>query len=176
MISECQRTNKKANVPRIKNTRGIKYILSEVFIMFNLTPYERKINNINLWNPFRELDEIEKNFFGNNNVAFKTDIKDEGDHYLLEADLPGFKKENVNIDIDDGYLTITATRKSEYEDKDKKGNYVRCERSYGSYTRSFSLDGIDSENIGAELVDGVLKLTLPKQVKETPKTRRLEIK
>ena len=144
--------------------------------MFNLTPYERKINNINLWNPFRELDEIEKNFFGNNNVAFKTDIKDEGDHYLLEADLPGFKKENVNIDIDDGYLTITATRKSEYEDKDKKGNYVRCERSYGSYTRSFSLDGIDSENIGAELVDGVLKLTLPKQVKETAKTRRLEIK
>ena len=146
--------------------------------MFNLTPYERKINNINLWNPFRELDEIEKNFFGNGNanVAFKTDIKDEGDHYLLEADLPGFKKDNVNIDIDDGYLTITATRKSEYEDKDKKGNYVRCERSYGSYTRSFSLDGIDSENIAAELVDGVLKLTLPKQVKETPKTRRLEIK
>ena len=50
--------------------------------MFNLTPYERKINNINLWNPFRELDEIEKNFFGNGNanVAFKTDIKDEGDH------------------------------------------------------------------------------------------------
>lgn len=146
--------------------------------MFNLTPYERKINNINLWNPFRELDEIEKNFFGNGNanVAFKTDIKDEGDHYLLEADLPGFKKDNVNIDIDDGYLTITATRNSEYEDKDKKGNYVRCERSYGSYTRSFSLDGIDSENISAELVDGVLKLTLPKQVKETPKTRRLEIK
>ncbi|MBR6051998.1 MAG: Hsp20/alpha crystallin family protein [Clostridia bacterium] len=146
--------------------------------MFNLTPYERKINNINLWNPFRELDEIEKNFFGNGNanVAFKTDIKDEGDHYLLEADLPGFKKDNVNIDIDDGYLTITATRKSEYEDKDKKGNYVRCERSYGSYTRSFSLDGIDSENIAAELVDGVLKLTLPKQVKDTPKTRRLEIK
>lgn len=144
--------------------------------MFNLTPYERKINN--LWNPFRDLDEIEKNFFGNssNAVAFKTDIKDEGDHYLLEADLPGFKKENVNIDIDDGYLTITATRKSEYEDKDKKGNYVRCERSYGSYTRSFSLDGIDSENIAAELVDGVLKLTLPKQVKEAPKTRRLEIK
>ena len=144
--------------------------------MFNLTPYERKINN--LWNPFRELDEIEKNFFGNGNanVAFKTDIKDEGDHYLLEADLPGFKKDNVNIDIDDGYLTITATRKSEYEDKDKKGNYVRCERSYGSYTRSFCLDGIDSENISAELVDGVLKLTMPKQVKETPKTRRLEIK
>ena len=144
--------------------------------MFNLTPYERKINNINLWNPFRDLDEIEKNFFGSTAVAFKTDIKDEGDHYLLEADLPGFKKNDVNIDIDDGYLTITATRKSEYEDKDKKGNYVRCERSYGSYTRSFSLDGIDSENIAAELVDGVLKLTLPKQVKETPKTRRLEIK
>ena len=142
--------------------------------MFNLTPYERK--HASVWNPFHDLDEIEKSFFGNATVGFKTDIKDEGDHYLLEADLPGFKKEDVNIDIDDGYLTISATRKSEYEDKDKKGNYIRCERSYGSYTRSFSLDGINTENIGAELTDGVLKVTLPKEEKTLPKTRRLEIK
>jgi HSP20 family protein len=142
--------------------------------MFNLTPYERKIN---LWNPFHELDEIEKNFFGNNNAtSFKTDIKDEGDHYLLEADLPGFKKDDISIDVDDGYLTITATRKSEYEDKDKKGNYVRVERSYGTYSRSFSLDGIDSDKISASLNDGVLALTLPKQEKVSPKTRKLEIK
>ena len=143
--------------------------------MFNLMPYERK--HASVWNPFHDLDEIEKSFFGgNNNVGFKTDIKDEGDHYLLEADLPGFKKEDVNIDVDDGYLTISATRKSEYEDKDKKGNYVRCERSYGSYTRSFSLDGINTDNIGAELTDGVLKVTLPKEEKTLPKTRRLAIK
>ena len=142
--------------------------------MFNLTPYERKINN--LWNPFHELDEIEKNFFGKTNTSFKTDIKDEGDHYLLEADLPGFKKDDISIDVDDGYLTITATRKSEYEDKDKKGNYVRVERSYGTYTRSFSLDGIDSDKISASLNDGVLALTLPKEEKVLPKTRKLEIK
>lgn len=143
--------------------------------MFNLTPYERKVTSA--WNPFHDLDEIEKSFFGNTATAgFKTDIKDDGDHYLLEADLPGFKKENVGIDIEDGYLTITAERRSDYEDKDKKGNYVRCERSYGSYSRSFSLDGIDADNISAELTDGVLRLTLPKEVKEAPKTRRLEIK
>ncbi|MBQ0126194.1 MAG: Hsp20/alpha crystallin family protein [Clostridiales bacterium] len=141
--------------------------------MFNLTPYERKTG---LWNPFRELDEIEKSFFGTPAVSFNTDITDEGDSYLLEADLPGFKKDDVNIDIDDGYLTIKAERRSNFEDKDKKGNYVRCERSYGSYSRSFSLDGIDSENITAELKDGVLKLTLPKEKVVTPKTRRLEIK
>ena len=154
--------------------RVVKYIISEVFIMFNLTPYERKINN--LWNPFHELDEIEKNFFGTKQASFKTDIKDEGDHYLLEADLPGFKKEDISIDVDDGYLTITATRKSEYEDKDKKGSYVRVERSYGTYARSFSLDGIDSDKISAELNDGVLALTLPKEEKVLPKTRKLEIK
>ena len=142
--------------------------------MFNLTPYERK--HVSAWNPFRDLDEIEKSFFGSTSAGFKTDIKDEGDKYVLEADLPGFKKEDVSIDIDDGYLTITASRKSEYEDKDKKGNYIRCERSYGSYTRSFSLDGINSEDITATLNDGVLTVDLPKQVKETPKTRRLEIK
>ncbi len=142
--------------------------------MFNLTPYERKTNDV--WDPFRQLDEIEKSFFGTKSVGFNTDIREDGNNYILEADLPGFKKDDINIDVDDGYLTISAKRSSNYEDKDKKGSYVRCERYYGSYSRSFSLDGIDSDNISAELTDGVLKLTLPKLEVVTPKTRRLEIK
>lgn len=138
-----------------------------------ITPYERKIRTV--WNPFRELDEIEKSFFGRDMTSFKTDIRDNGQSFILEADLPGFKKEDINIDLAGGYLTIKAERKSEYEDSDKKGNYVRCERSYGSYQRSFSLDGIDENAISASLSDGVLKLTLPKLEKKLPETRRLEI-
>ena len=138
-----------------------------------ITPYERKIRTV--WNPFRELDEIEKSFFGRDMTSFKTDIRDNGQSFILEADLPGFKKEDINIDLTGGYLTIKAERKSEYEDSDKKGNYVRCERSYGSYQRSFSLDGIDENAISASLSDGVLKLTLPKLEKKLPETRRLEI-
>ena len=138
-----------------------------------ITPYERKIRTV--WNPFRELDEIEKSFFGRDMTSFKTDIRDNGQSFILEADLPGFKKEDINIDVTGGYLTIKAERKSEYEDSDKKGNYVRCERSYGSYQRSFSLDGIDENAISASLSDGVLKLTLPKLEKKLPETRRLEI-
>ena len=138
-----------------------------------ITPYERKIRTV--WNPFRELDEIEKSFFGRDMTSFKTDIRDNGQSFILEADLPGFKKEDINIDITGGYLTIKAERKSEYEDNDQKGNYVRCERSYGSYQRSFSLDGIDENAISASLSDGVLKLTLPKIEKKLPETRHLEI-
>lgn len=144
--------------------------------MFGLTPYERKMNNMSTWNPFHDLDEIEKSFFGDLQPAsFNTDIKDEGDKYVLEADLPGFKKEDIKIDVEDDYLTITAERKSDYQEKNKKGSYVRCERSYGSYSRSFSLDGIESDKISAKLNNGVLELTLPKQEVVTPKSRRLSI-
>ena len=72
-------------------------------------------------------------------------------------------------------LTISAERRSDYEQKDQKGNYVRCERSYGSYARSFDTAGIDTEKITAAYKDGVLRLTLPKQAKPEPSARRLMI-
>ena len=72
-------------------------------------------------------------------------------------------------------MTITAERHSDHEEKDKKGNYLRCERSYGSYQRSFDLSGIDESGIKAEYADGVLKLTLPKKSPEVPAARRIEI-
>ena len=145
-----------------------------------LVPYVRRNNSLSAFDPFRELDELEHAIFGDNRstkmAAFSTDIKDNGDHYTLEADLPGVKKEDIKLDLTDNVLTINAERHSEYEEKDKKGNYVRCERSYGSYQRSFDTTGIDTDNIDAEFVDGVLKLTLPKIKEVKPETRRLEIK
>ena len=145
-----------------------------------LVPYVRRNNSLSAFDPFRELDELERALFGDGRstkmAAFSTDIKDNGDSYTLEADLPGVKKEDIKLDLTDNVLTINAERHSEYEEKDKKGNYVRCERSYGSYQRSFDTTGIDTDNIEAEFVDGVLKLTLPKVKEVKPESRRLEIK
>ena len=145
-----------------------------------LVPYVRRNNSLSAFDPFRELDELERAFFSNSNesklAAFSTDIKDKGDHYELEADLPGVEKDDIKIDLTDNVLTISAERHSEYEENDKKHNYVRCERSYGSYQRSFDTTGIDTDHIEAEFKNGVLKLELPK-IKETkPETKRLEIK
>lgn len=102
-----------------------------------LVPYARKNHTVSNFNPFHDFDELERAFFSDNALGeFKTDIQEDGDNFVLEADLPGFKKEDIHVDIADDRLTVSAERHSNYEDKDKKGNYLRCERSYGSYARS----------------------------------------
>lgn len=149
--------------------------------MFEMRPYSRKNNS--LYNPFRELDDFERNFFsspfgffGSGTLdEFKTDIKDEGDRYELEADLPGFDKKDIKLDINGDVLTVRAERHSEHEEKDKKGKYVRCERSYGAYSRDFDLSGVNSEGIRAKYENGVLKLTLPKKTQALPESKHLEI-
>ena len=138
--------------------------------MFGLTPYVR--HSVGNFNPFAEMDAFEKELFGDRNlVSFKTDIRDEGDHYTLEADLPGFKKEDIRISAENGYLTIEAERRSEENEETKKG-YVRRERSWGKFSRSFDITGIAEEDIKAAFADGVLTLTLPK-VTEKAETARL---
>ncbi len=149
--------------------------------MFDLRPYSRKNNS--LYNPFREMEDFENKVFANpfgffDSQAldeFKTDIKDEGDHYELEADLPGFEKKDINLDINNDVLTISAERHSEHEEKDKKGKYVRCERSYGSYSRQFDLTGVKADEITAKYEDGVLKLNMPKKTEVESKSHHLEI-
>ena len=135
--------------------------------MFELLPFASRNE---LYNPFHDFD----NFFGSANLAeFKTDIREEGDRYILEADLPGFNKDDIKVDIGDGALTITAQRSSS-EEKGKNG-YVRRERSYGSFRRSFDLTGVDSDKISGAYKDGVLTLTLPKETVQIPASRRLEL-
>ena len=143
--------------------------------MFELTPYERRYQRA-LFNPFRDMENFEKNFWGDMAATdFKTDIKDNGKEYVLEAELPGFKKEDISIDIDKDCLTISAEHKSEENEDDKDKGFIRRERYYGSYSRSFNIKGIDADAISASYNDGVLTLTMPEKTPEIPAARRLEI-
>ena len=142
--------------------------------MFELMPFGYR--RVSAYNPFRDFEEMSRSFWDNNNVsAFRTDITEKDGKYVLEADLPGFKKEDISVDIDKDCLTITAEHKSE-EKEENADSYIRRERFYGSYTRSFNVKGIDTEAITAAYNDGVLTLTMPKKEPEVPAARRLEIK
>ena len=142
--------------------------------MFELMPFGYR--RVSAYNPFRDFEEMSRSFWDNNNVsAFRTDITEKDGKYVLEADLPGFKKEDISVDIDKDCLTITAEHKSEQKEENAD-SYIRRERYYGSYTRSFNVKGIDTEAITAAYNDGVLTLTMPKKEPEVPAARRLEIK
>lgn len=107
--------------------------------MFGMVPFERHEDNF-----FDVFDNFERKFFGNSSAnlpAFRTDIKDADDKFVLEAELPGFDKEDISLDVKDGILTISAQHKEEKEDKDEKGQYIRRERRYGSFRRSFDVTG-----------------------------------
>ena len=154
-------------------------IESEVFIMFELKPYTRKNNGV-YYNPFQTMDEFERNFFNPSFFEttleqFKTDIKDDGDSYSLQADLPGFDKKDIHLDLNNDVLTISAERHSEHEDKDKKGKFVRCERSYGTYTRQFDVSNINTDAMKAKYENGVLTLNMPKKSAQLPTAKRVEI-
>lgn len=142
--------------------------------MFGLTT-RNNWNRDLFFDPFRELDEMERALRGTDRGfgGFRTDIIDDGDQYRLEADLPGFRKEDIHVDVNDGRLTISATRNNESEEK--KDGYVRRERSYGSFTRSFDVSGIDEDAIKARYADGVLTLELPKKPEEKPQPKRIEL-
>lgn len=139
--------------------------------MFGLTPFERN----ELWNPFREFEnEFFKGFVSVSHCC--TDIKDEGDKFVLECEMPGFNKEDIQININGSTLTICATHKADNSEKNSSGEYIRRERSYGSYCRSFDVSGIDKNAIGAAYTNGILTLTLPKKEKQQPESKRIEVK
>ncbi len=141
--------------------------------MFGLTPFIRG-SYVAAYDPFKEMEEFERRFFGQRTPAMKTDIRETENSYILEADLPGFSREDISAEIKNGYLTIRAEHKSEKEDKNE--TYLRRERTYGSFSRTFDLEGIDAEAITAEFKDGVLALELPKLAPKTEAARKLEIK
>ncbi len=140
--------------------------------MFGMIPFDRSDNNV-----FDTFDNFARDFFRRSNTdlpAFRTDIRDTGDGYVLEAELPGFNKEDITLDLKDNILTITATHSESAEKKDE-GGYIRRERRYGSFQRSFDVTGIDESGITAAYENGVLALTLPKAKPAEPETHRIEI-
>ena len=144
--------------------------------MFELIPFDRHSRNVAPFDPFRMLDEMDRHFFTATPAvtAFRTDVIDSGDAYTLESELPGFKKEDIKIDIENDCLTISAERKD--DTKEEKDNYVKRERYYGSFSRSFDVSGINVDGIEAAYNDGILTVKLPKKAAEIPASRRLEIK
>lgn len=140
--------------------------------MFELMPFGYR--RVSAYNPFRELEEMSRSFWENDQVsAFRTDISEKDGNYILSAELPGFKKEDISIDLEKDCLTISAERKS--EDSEENESFVRRERFYGAYSRSFNVKGIDTDAITAGYADGVLTLTMPKKTPEIPASRKLEI-
>jgi len=116
---------------------------------------------------------VRENDFG----KMRCDIYEKDNVYYLEMDIPGFDRNDVNIEIDDNdYLTITAENNNENVQEDESKNYIRKERSYGKYQRTFYIGGIDKENIEAEFINGILKITMPKKEKEKLSNRKIEIK
>lgn len=106
-------------------------------------------------------------------LSFRTDIRESEGAYLIEAELPGFKKEEIDIDYSSPYLTIKAVRKEENSEENKEHQTVRRERRYGEYVRRFYVQDIDDAGIRASLRDGVLSLEVPKRQK--PQGKRIEI-
>lgn len=106
------------------------------------------------------------------NINMKCDIYEKDDKYFLEMDIPGIKKENINIDCENGYLTISATHEETSDDEGK--NYIRKERYYGSFERQFYIGEVDEDSIKAEFNNGILKVVVPKK-EEINTKKKIEI-
>lgn len=119
---------------------------------------------------------FEREFFGRRNPAYskleknmmKTDVRETDNGYELDIDLPGYTKEDIGAQLENGYLTITAKKDSTNEKKDDQGRYIRQERYTGSMSRSFYVgDAVTQEEVKAKFENGILKLSVPKKDKET---------
>ena len=109
--------------------------------------------------------EVDKALYGKHaNNVMKTDVKETDTGYEVDIDLPGFKKDEINAQLDNGYLTISAAKGLDKDEKDKKGKYIRKERYAGAMSRSFYVgEGITQEDIKAKYEDGILRLSVPKK-------------
>ena len=137
--------------------------------MMNIMPFERKLN---VFDPFADFDR----FYDDRQMpSIRTDIKDNGDAFELSAELPGFNKEDITIDIDKDRLVISAEHSENKDEKDENGKYIRRERSYGSFTRSFDISAVNAAAISAKYENGVLTLDMPKKSPEQEGARRLQI-
>ena len=105
----------------------------------------------------------------------KCDIYEKDGNYHIEMDVPGFDKKDISIEANDGYLTITAEKNNEDEEKNENKNYIRRERVYGKVERSFYLGDLDQDKIDAEFKNGILNIVVPKK-EETSNKKRIEIK
>ncbi len=116
---------------------------------------------------FDLFDEMFKDpFFSrreNQNAVMKTDIREKDGDYLMDIDLPGFSKDDISAELHDGYMTVTAKKEENNDEKDDKGNYIHRERYSGSCSRRFYVGDISEADIKASFKDGTLHLEIPKE-------------
>lgn len=133
----------------------------------------RKKDDFDIWS-----DMFRDPFFSNTEgEIMKTDIKEKGDKYEIDMDLPGYEKDNIKIEIDDGYLVVSANVDTNKEEKEK-GKFVRKERYVGSCSRSFYIgEDIENEDIKASFKNGTLRIEVPKkeEKQEIPEKKYIQI-
>ncbi|MEN6412287.1 MAG: heat shock protein Hsp18 [Veillonellales bacterium] len=136
--------------------------------MFDLVPFNKNNQVASRENFFNQMFDnfFKEDFFAPfttlGNSGFHVDLKETGSDYQVEADLPGIKKEDISLQYANNYLTIAAKRDEVKEDRAEE-NYLRRERHYGQFQRSFYVSNVADDKISAEFKDGVLKIVLPKQ-------------
>lgn len=144
--------------------------------MFGLVPFGKRREDA-----FSQLaksfnDAFHDEFFAplkSSTLSIRTDVKETEQAYLIEAELPGFRKEEIDIDYASPYLTIKAVRNEENNEENEQHQVVRRERRYGEFVRRFYVQDVDETGVEASLEDGVLSLKVPKLQK--PETKRIEI-
>ena len=122
--------------------------------------------------------EVDKELYGKHaGNVMKTDVRETDSGYEVDIDLPGFKKDEINAQLDNGYLTISASKGLDKEEKNKEGKYIRKERYAGAMSRSFYVgDAITQEDIKAKYESGILRLSIPKkEAKQVEATKRIAI-
>ena len=128
--------------------------------------------------PMIPMRSIRNPLYGKNaKNLMKTDVRETDNTYELDVDLPGFKKDEVQLDLKDGYLTISAAKGLDKDQEDKKGKYIRQERYAGACSRSFFVgEEIEPRDVSAKFEDGILRVSLPKRVKkELPRNSPIAI-
>ncbi|TXL66472.1 Hsp20/alpha crystallin family protein [Cerasibacillus terrae] len=148
--------------------------------MFDLKPFKKRNDDLDL---FERMRTSFNEFFDREGIAplngnlnsFRTDVRETKKAYYVEAELPGFDKEDITIDFDNNYLTIHAKRDEKEETKDESDKIIRQERHYGEFIRRFYVDNVEEENVKAKLKRGILKIEIPKREPTKPKTKRIEI-
>jgi HSP20 family protein len=149
--------------------------------MFGITPYNRRNNSVEKRNDFWDMGSVFENFFDDSFLPgffrganqIKADIRENEKEYIVDAEIPGVKKEDIKLELRDDVLTIVVEHNEEVNEE--RDNYIRRERKSGSYSRSFQVDNVKNEDVKASYDNGILTITLPKQEGGKVNSHRIDI-
>lgn len=149
--------------------------------MFGLTPYNRKNNGLTARDGFFDFRNVFDDFFNDSFLPgfftaahpIKADIRETEKEYVIDAEIPGVKKEDIKLELRDDTLVIAVERNEQVDEE--RDNYIRKERRYGSYSRCFYVENVRNEDVAAKYNDGILTVTLPKSAESREKKHRIEI-